>query len=291
MKKKLDWKKSKFEIRNIFFMFTGSIVLAISYAMFLVPFHIVPGGVSGIAIILNYLIKVPVGITSILLNIPIFYLGFRFLGKLYGIRSILGMVFSFLTIDFMYEILKLPKATDNPILASIYGGILMGIGLGLVLKGKATTGGTDIIGLIINKFTGVSVGVGIFIVDFFIISLSGLVYHSLEYPLLGYLTLFLSSKSIDFVLEGWTYAKLVFIVSEKEEEIKKYILEDMNRSGTFLFGETFYKENPKKVIMTVISTKEFPVLRQAVKRIDPEAFVIITDVYEVVGKGFRPRSI
>ncbi len=265
--------------------------MAVAYAMFLIPFHIVPGGVSGLAIILNYLSGAPVGITSIVLNIPIFYLGFRFLGKLYGIRSILGMIFSFLTIDLLHEIVKLPQATSNLLLASIYGGIIMGLGLGLVLKGRATTGGTDILGLIINKYTGVSVGVGIFLVDFFIISLSGIVYKSLEYPLLGYLTLFLSSKSIDFVLEGWSYAKLVLIVSEKEKEIKQFILNEMNRSGTYLYGQTFFLEKPKKVIMTVISTKEFPILRQAVKRIDPKAFMIVTEVYEVVGKGFRPRSL
>ncbi len=279
------------EGRNLFFMLTGSLIMAAAYAMFLIPFHIVPGGVSGLAIIFNYLSGAPVGLTSIVLNIPIFYLGFRFLGKLYGIRSILGMIFSFLTIDLLHEIVKLPQATGNLLLASIYGGIIMGLGLGLVLKGRATTGGTDILGLIINKYTGVSVGVGIFLVDFFIISLSGIVYKSLEYPLLGYLTLFLSSKSIDFVLEGWSYAKLVLIVSEKEKEIKQFILNEMNRSGTYLYGQTFFLEKPKKVIMTVISTKEFPILRQAVKRIDPKAFMIVTEVYEVVGKGFRPRSL
>jgi len=284
-------KHLKSEIKNIFFILSGSIVLGLAYSLFLIPHHIVPGGVSGIAIILNYFFKFPVGLTSILLNIPILYLGVKVLGGKYGIRTIGGMLILNFAIDFMHEILKLPSATENSLLASIYGGILLGLGLGLVFKGRASTGGTDVIGMVINKWTGISVGVGIFIVDFFIISTSGFAYHSLEAPLIGYLTLFLSSKVIDFVLEGWTYAKLALIITEKENSVKDFILKEMGRGGTFLHGETFYLGKPRKVIMTVISRKEFPILRQEIKNIDPGSFVIITDVYEVVGKGFRTRSL
>ncbi len=281
----------KKEIRNFLFIISGSAVLGLAYALFLIPHHIVPGGVSGIAIILNYFFSLPVGLTSILLNIPVLYLGVKVLGREYGARTILGMLILNFAIDFAHEVLRLPSATSNPLLASIYGGLLLGAGLGFVFKGRASTGGTDVIGQVLNRWTGMSVGVGIFLVDFFIISASGLTFKSLEAPLLGYLSLFLSSKTIDFVLEGWSYAKLALIVTEKEEEVKEFVLRGMNRSGTFLRGETFYLGKPRRVIMTVISRKEFPVLRQEVKRIDPQAFMIITDVYEVVGRGFRTRSL
>ncbi len=282
-------EKLKDELKSSFFIFIGAVIMGLSYSLFIIPFHIVPGGVSGVAIILNYLLKTPVGITSIILNIPIFYMGVKILGRGVGIRTLVGMGASYLTIDFFYEILKIRNATDNELLAAIYGGVLLGLGLGFVFKGKATTGGTDIIGMIINKYTGISVGVGIFMVDFVIISLSGFIYRSLEAPLIGYLTLYISSQVIDFVIEGWSYAKMALIVTKKEEEVKDYIMNRMNRGGTFLRGETLYKGEDKKIIMTVVSRKEFPILRQAIKSIDPEAFVIITDVYEVLGKGFRKR--
>jgi len=281
----------KGEARNFLFIITGSVVLALAYGLFLIPHHIVPGGVSGIAIILNYFFSFPVGLTSIVLNIPVLYLGVKVLGKGYGARTILGMLILNFAIDFAHEVLRLPSATSNPLLASIYGGLLLGVGLGLVFKGRASTGGTDVIGQVLNRWTGISVGVGIFLVDFFIISASGITFRSLEAPLFGYLTLFLSSKTIDFVLEGWSYAKLALIITEKEEEVKEFILKEMNRSGTFLHGETFYLGKTRRVIMTVISRKEFPILRQEVKKIDPEAFMIVTDVYEVVGRGFRTRSL
>ncbi len=281
----------KQEIKNFVFIIIGSLLLAISYALFIIPFHIVPGGVSGIAIIINYFIKAPVGILTIVLNLPILYLGMKKLGRAYGIKSIVGILFSYLGIDFFYEVLKFKNihATNNEILASIYGGVMLGVGLGLVFKGRASTGGTDVIGMLINKYTGISVGMGILIVDSLIISASGFSYHSLEAPLIGYLTLFVSSKAIDFVLEGWNYAKMAFIITEKEDEVKELIFNKIGRGGTIFYGKTLYKEEPRNIIMTVISIKQFPTLRQEIRKIDPHAFVIISDIYEVLGRGFRKR--
>ncbi len=281
----------KQEIKNFIFIISGSLLLAISYALFIIPFHIVPGGVSGIAIIINYFASVPVGILTIVLNLPILYLGMKKLGRAYGIKSIVGILFSYLGIDFFYEILKFKNihATNNEILASIYGGVMLGVGLGLVFKGRASTGGTDVIGMLINRYTGISVGMAILIVDSLIISASGFSYHSLEAPLIGYLTLFVSSKAIDFVLEGWNYAKMAFIITDKEGEVKDLIFDKLGRGGTVFFGKTLYKEEPKNIIMTVVTRKQFPTLRQEIRKIDPNAFVIISDIYEVLGRGFRRR--
>ncbi len=284
-------ENTKQEIKNFVFIIIGSIILAISYALFIIPFHIVPGGVSGIAIIINYFANVPVGLLTIVLNLPILYLGIKKLGRAYGIKSIVGILFSYLGIDFFYEILKFKNihATNNEILASIYGGVMLGVGLGLVFKGRASTGGTDVIGMLINKYTGISVGMAILIVDSLIISASGFSYHSLEAPLIGYLTLFVSSKAIDFVLEGWNYAKMAFIITDKENEVRELIFDKLGRGGTIFFGKTLYKEEPKNIIMTVVTRKQFPTLRQEIRKIDPNAFVIISDIYEVLGRGFRKR--
>ncbi len=267
--------------------------MALSYALFLIPLHIVPGGVSGISIIINYVSpKIPVGVLSILLDLPIFYMGVKKLGKNYGAKTILGMFLTYLSIDFLYEIvgLKTIKVTDNILLGSIYGGVLLGIGLGLIFKGGASTGGTDTIGWIINKYTGWSVGIAILMVDSFVIFGGGIVYHSLEAPLIGFLNLFLSTKVIDFVLEGMDYAKMAIIISEKQEPIRDFILKDLDRSGTVFFGETLYKGSPAKTIMTVVSRREFQILQQEVRKIDPKAFVVISNVYEVLGEGFRTRN-
>jgi len=283
--------KIKYQIKDFSLIIIGSAIFSISYAIFIIPFHIVPGGTSGIAVILNYFFKAPVGIVAILLNMPILYLGVKKLGRELGAKTIVGIGLSYLLIDFFYEVIgfKNIKVTDSIILAAIYGGVLMGIGLGIVFRGNASTGGSDLLGMLINKYTGITIGMGILIVDSIIIFASGFAYSDFEAPLIGYLVLFVSSKVIDFVLEGWNYAKIVFIISEKKDKIKKLILDNMGRGGTIFLGKSLYKNINKDIIMTVISIKQFPYLRQEIKRVDPHAFVIISEVYEVLGKGFRKR--
>ncbi|MGB9835254.1 MAG: YitT family protein [Candidatus Saccharicenans sp.] len=275
-------------VKNVLFILLGSAVMGLGYSLFLIPFHLVPGGVSGISIILNYLFKWPVGLVTIALNIPIFLLSFKFLGKNYVINTLIGMGTSSLFIDFFHEVLKLPRGTENPLLAAIYGGLLLGLGLGLVFKGEASTGGSDVIGLILNRYTGVSVGIGIMLTDFFIISASGLVFKNLEAPLYGYIVLFISSKVIDLVLEGWSFSKLVIITSSKTEEITDFILNRLDRSGSALKSRSLYLNKEGEIIITVIHRKQLPELKSFIKKVDPKAFVIINDTYEVLGKGFKP---
>lgn len=275
-------------VKNVLFILIGSAVMGLGYSLFLIPFHLVPGGVSGISIILNYLFKWPVGLVTITLNIPIFLLSFKFLGKNYVINTLIGMGTSSLFIDFFHEVLKLPRGTENPLLAAIYGGLLLGLGLGLVFKGEASTGGSDVIGLILNRYTGVSVGIGIMLTDFFIISASGLVFKNLEAPLYGYIVLFISSKVIDLVLEGWSFSKLVIITSSKTDEITDFILNRLDRSGSALKSRSLYLNKEGEIIITVIHRKQLPELKSFIKKVDPKAFVIINDTYEVLGKGFKP---
>ena len=275
-------------IKNMLFILFGSAIMGLGYALFLIPFHLVPGGVSGISIIFNYLFRFPVGLVTILLNLPILLLSLKFLGKRSVVNTLLGMASSSLFIDFFHEIIKLPRGTENQLLAAIYGGLLLGLGLGLVFKGEASTGGSDVIGLIFNKYTGMSVGIGIMLTDFFVISASGLVYKNLEAPLYGYIVLFISSKVIDLVLEGWTFSKLVIITSPRTEEIADFILNKLDRSGSALKSRSLYLNKEGEIIITVIHRKQLPELKSFIKKVDPKAFVIINDTYEVLGKGFKP---
>jgi len=267
----------------------GCAVMGLAYSLFLIPHHFVPGGVSGIAIIINYFVKLPVGATIVALNIPIFLLGFRTMGKKYVGSSLFGMVLSSVIIDLFHEILRVPSATQNEVLASIYGGIMLGAGLGLVFRGRASTGGSDIIGMILSKYTGMSLGFGIMITDFVIISAAGLAFWNLEAPLYGYIVLFLSTKVIDMILEGWSFSKLVIITSTRTDEIADFILHTLDRSGTALRSRSLYLNREGEIILTVIHRKQLTDLREFVRDIDPEAFVIINDTYDVLGRGFKTR--
>jgi len=277
--------------KNALLILVGCVITGLAYAMFLIPHHFVPGGVSGIAIILNYFGRFPVGAMMILLNIPVFLLGLKTMGKKYVLNSLAGMVISAVFIDFFNKILKLPSATDNPVLASIYGGVMLGVGLGIVFRGRASTGGSDIIGMVLSKYTGMSLGYGIMVTDFVIISASGLALRSLEAPLYGYLVLFLSTKVIDMVLEGWNYSKLVIITSTRTDEIADFILRGLDRSGTALRSRSLYLNREDELILTVIHRKQLADLRSYIKKTDPEAFVIINDTYDVLGKGFKSHLI
>jgi uncharacterized membrane-anchored protein YitT (DUF2179 family) len=269
---------------------SGSIIMGIGYALFLIPFHLVPGGLSGISIMLNYLFHLPVGLVIIVLNIPVLLISYRFLSRKYVFTTLAGMLSSSLLIDFFNQVLNWPKGTENMLLASIYGGLLLGLGLGLVFRGEASTGGSDVIGLILNKYLGVSVGMGIMITDFIIISASGLVFRQLEAPLYGYIVLFISSRVIDLVLEGWNFSKLVIITSSQPELIADFILHQLDRSGSALKSRSLYLNRDGEIIITVIHRKQLAELKSFIRRTDPEAFVIVNDTYEVLGKGFKANQ-
>jgi len=265
----------------------GCSISAVANALFLIPHHFVPGGIAGVSIILNFFFKLPVGALIFVLNVPVIILAFKVMGRSYALRSLAGIALSSVLIDFFHEIVRIPSATDNPILASIYGGVMLGVGLGLVFRGRATTGGSDVIGMILSKGTGVSIGFGILITDFIIISASGLAYRNLEAPLYGYIVLFLSTRVIDMVLEGWNYSKLVIITSSQTQRIADFILKELARGGTPIKARSLYLNREGEVIMTVIHRKQLPELRRFIKDTDPQAFVIINDTYDVQGKGFR----
>jgi uncharacterized membrane-anchored protein YitT (DUF2179 family) len=277
--------------KNALLILIGCAITGLAYAMFLIPHHFVPGGISGIAMIANYFAGLPVGALIMVLNIPVFLLGLKTMGKKYVVNSLAGMVVSSVFIDLFHEVLKLPSATGNPVLASIYGGVMLGVGLGIVFRGRASTGGSDIIGMVISKYTGMSLGYGIMVTDFLVISASGLALRSLEAPLYGYLVLFLSTKVIDMILEGWSYSKLVIITSTRVDEIADFILRGLDRSGTALRSRSLYLNREGEIILTVIHRKQLADLRRFIKKADPEAFVIINDTYDVLGKGFKSHLI
>ena len=276
-------------LSDIFLIIIGSAIMGLAYNLFLIPHRIVPGGVGGISIILNYLLKTPVGLVVIIFNIPLFALGVKALGRIYGVKSLFGIILSSLAIDFFSYVVPVPSITNNEILAAVYGGILLGAGLGIVFRCNGSTGGTDIVGQVLNRYTNLSIGMGILITDFVIISLAGFIFGKLELALYGYLNLFISSKVIDLISEGWSFTRAVFIISDKTSEIAQRIMNDMGRGVTRLYAKGEYTDTERDVLLCVMTKREIPTVRSLAKEIDPNAFVIINDVYEVLGKGFRPR--
>ena len=277
-------------VREFLLIAVGSALVGASLSLFLVPNRISAGGVSGLATVVHHIAHMPTGISMLVMNIPLFILGVRYLGGMFGVRTLVGIVLSSLFTDLFSEVLGWQAMTDELLLASLYGGALLGVGLGIIFKTKGSTGGTDIIAQLLNKSTGMMPGQAFMMVDSIIISIAGLAFKSAELALWGFISLFVSTKIIDVIIEGRPYAKSVYIVSDRAEEIHQFVSEELDRTSTLLPAVGMHTGEQKPVLMCVVAKKQVYALRDAVHEIDPEAFMIISDVYEVLGKGFHPRS-
>ena len=219
------------------------------------------------------------------LNIPLFLLGIKILGRSFGIKTLFATLILSLAIDFLAQFLS--SVTDDLLLASIFGGLLVGLGLGLVLKQDASTGGTDLGVKIIHKIVPyVSVGQLLLIIDAFIVLTAALVFKNYELGLYAAITLFILSRVIDTVIVGVNYTKAVHIISDKPDEISSKLVFEMNHGMTRLNGRGMYSGKDKNVLLCIIRRRELPHLKSVVSEIDNNAFIFVTDVREVLGEGF-----
>lgn len=261
----------------------GCLVGATAYPWFLVPNHIAPGGLTGLSTVLNYLFQWPVGITSLIMNIPLFLIGYRTMGRGFAARSLIATVLFSLLID----LLPLPPMTENPLLGALFGGVLLGVGLGLIFRGGATTGGTDMVARVIHeRFRHISVGAILFTIDCIVVLLAAL-YIQVEYALYAFISLYVSAKLINVVLDGLTTEKACYIISEKNKEIKQGIMQELDRGTTVLNGEGGFSGQARPVLLCVVSAQEVVRLKTIVRRTDSQAFVFISDAHEVLGEGFK----
>ncbi|AGB42099.1 hypothetical protein Halha_2223 [Halobacteroides halobius DSM 5150] len=279
----------KKELFYDYFMITiGSLLTAMGLVIFLIPNKIAAGGVSGLATIIYYIFNLPVGKVMLALNIPLFIAGVKELGTKFGIRTLYGIVALSLATDLLTG--KLAVITHDPLLASLYGGGLAGLGLGLVFRAKGTTGGTDLVAQIISKYTHFSPGKSLLIIDFCVITLAGLTFDA-EQALYAFIALYVTSYAIDLVQEGLDIAKATFIISDCAPQIRQEILEEMDRGVTILKGEGGFSSNSKEILLCSISRSEVSDLKRLVHTIDEDAFVIITEAHEVLGEGFNEHKI
>ncbi|HNW87184.1 MAG TPA: YitT family protein [Candidatus Limiplasma sp.] len=261
----------------------GCVLGAMAYPLFLVPNAIAPGGLTGIATILHALFGTPVGTVSLLMNIPLFLIGYRAMGKVFAFRSLVATILFSLLIDW----LPMPVATTDTLLGSLFGGILMGFGLGLILRGGATTGGSDMVARMVHmRFQHISVGAFLFFIDFCVVLAAGF-FIRVESALYAFISIYAGSRVVDLVVQGVDRQKACYIITAQTEVVKNKLMAELGRGLTILSAHGGFRGEERPVLLCIVSAQEVSRLKTIVRMEDERAFVFITDAYEVLGEGFR----
>ena len=277
--------KSKNFYVDILVIIIGSFISSLGVSLFLSNAKLLSGGVTGIALILQYLWEVPSGITVFLLNIPLFFVSYKYLNKRFTIYTAIGML-SFSTALMITKPLSTLVQVDDMLLYCIYGGVLSGIGSGLIFYRNGSTGGTDIITMVIRKkYSNFDIGQVGFAFNLIIVTVSIFIF-GLPRALYTLISMFITSTILDKVLNGFTSKKLLLILTEKEDDIINYVIKDMNRGITALMAEGGYTRDKKRLLYVAVTTSQMISLKTKILRVDPKAFITIIDVSEVKGKGF-----
>lgn len=273
------------ELVKCFLAIIGGALVGIGEAWVLIPLKLTTGGFNGIGMLIYYIFGVPVFVVSLLLNIPLFLISIKMLGTRYSFRTLLSM----LTLSLMLNVgANWVPLTNDLLLAAVFGSTIIGIGIAIAIKGESTTGGTDLIAKIIqSKFKHLNLGEVIFAIDGLIIAIAAFTFESIEIALYSSIAVFVMTKIVDFVLVGGKYAKAIFIISDKYEEISDYIMSDIKRGVTILEGKGAYSGNERKVIFCIANKREIPMIKEKINIVDKDAFVIITTVTEAIGSGFQ----
>lgn len=276
---------NKHPVRDYILVLLGSLIVALALNWFLVPNKIAAGGVSGLATVIHYLVGLPVGVTMLLVNVPLFLIAIRSLGSRFGLKTFIGAIATALFVDLLAPWLHAP--TTDPALASIYGGLLVGVGIGITFRAGGSTGGTDVAAQLLHRYFRLGLGRMLLLADGFVILFAGIVFNA-EAALYAFISVYLAARAIDFIQEGGTYAKAAFIVSMMNAEISGRVLHDMERGVTELQGQGMFTGEDRPVLFVIVSRAELVQLQRLVAEIDPRAFMVVTDVAEVLGEGFGP---
>lgn len=264
---------------------TGCILLAVSINVFLVPYKISAGGISAIGTILLYLFGIKMSLTNLFFNIALFIFGCKYLGKGAVIKTALGIM---LLSAFLEVTSYIPQYTENVIVGVLSGGILMGAGVGMIVKIGASTGGSDFAGLILKKFLPhITLARLILIIDVVIVIMSGIVFKSYTVTVYSLITLFVSSLITDKIIILGDNAKMLQIFSKENKKISNHILNQFERGVTGVRCIGMYTHEESRMLLCVISPKELPIYMNMIKNYDKEAFVIVSNVHEVIGEGFK----
>ena len=267
----------------------GCLLGSLGFNLFLIPSHLLSGGLSGIAIILYYMTDWPVGVQLLVYNLPILYLAYRFFGKLYAVDTIVGTVMFSAAIDFTSFVVQYELVHDV-MLNAIFGGVLAGIGFGIVFKADANTGGLDVLGAIVKKYYSIDMGTVVFVLNMVVIALSACMF-SLEAALFTLVSIYVTAELTNRVAAGFNREKYIIIVSGRSGQIGEAVMERMQRGVTYLNGRGGFLRERKDILFIVVSLTQVSRVKAIVDEYDTEAFMIVSDTSEVMGRGFTREKV
>lgn len=274
----------------MFFMIVlGGVIGGISFNVFLMPHKLLSGGVSGIALIMNYLFGLNPGVLLFFFNIPIFIAGYKFVDREFILLSLVGMTAFSVSID-AFSFLKDIIFIDDTLLSCLYGGVLNGIGMGIVFRNRASQGGVDIVAVIVKKYFSMNLGSTSLMINFIIVGI-GSMFYGLKLAMYTLVSMYVSSAVLDRVQQGFGSSKSVMIITDNEQQVADTILRTLDRGVTYLEGEGAYTGNRKRVIYCIVKLNQLAKLKQIVREVDSNAFMAVSDTSEVLGHGFANRGI
>lgn len=273
------------EVRRALLIALGSTFLALGVVLFLAPNRVATGGTPGMAILLHALTGLPIGLLMVAINLPLLLLGWRLLGRAFTLRTIAAVLLSSALIQLFGDILQLGALSGEILLATLYGGISVGLGVGLILRGEASAGGSTIIARLVAGHSHLKPGQVIFAIDLAIIVASGLVFRSIEPALWSLISIYVTSKCIDTILTGALTEKVVHIATGRPQELSRQIVAQLGRHGTILTGTGLVADERKTLIFVTVEARRIALLREIILQTDPEAFMVVMDAAEMLGRG------
>ncbi|MBA4495235.1 YitT family protein [Paenactinomyces guangxiensis] len=275
-------------LKNGTFILLGAVLVAVGLEIFLVPNQVIDGGIVGISIMLSHLTGLNLGLLLFVLNLPFFFLGYKQIGKTFALSTLFGVVMMSIGTNVLHPV---PGLTRDPLLAAVFGGIILGIGVGMVIRYGGSLDGTEILAILFNKKLPFSVGQIVLFLNLFILGSAGLVFENWDRAMYSLIAYFIAFKMIDTTIEGFDETKSVWIISDRPEKLGECILNRLGRGVTYLRGEGAYTGEYKKVLFCVITRLEEAKLKSIVEDVDPHAFLAIGNIHDVKGGRFKKRDI
>ena len=274
-------------LKKFVFITAGAILMAVALEVFLVPNDIIDGGITGISIVLSKITALPLGIFLFIINLPFLFLGYKQIGKTFAISTLYGIVVMSVTTQLLHHV---SPFTNEKILAVLFGGLILGLGVGLVIRFGGSLDGTEIVAILLSKKTRIPVGQIIMIMNVFIFIIAGFVFgwDSAMYSIFTY---YMASKVMDIMVEGLNESKSVTIISSEYEEISQTIQDRLGRTTTFIYARGGYSREDTQMIYCVVTRLELAKLKSVVQEIDPKAFIAIEHVSDVLGGNFEKSAI
>lgn len=273
------------ELKNLLFLTIGSLILAVGVCQFLLPNQITTGGTPGAAILIHHFTGLSTGLLMLMINLPLLILGFKQLGRSFAFRTIFTIFISSFFVDLFAVYLKFDALTDETLLASIFGGVLIGLGVGLIFQGNSSAGGSTIIARMIAARTELKTGQVLLGLDFLIIVSSIYVFKDVEKAMWSLMSIYVTSRCVDMILTRGPSKKVVHIVSDKIDELSSAIVDSLGKDGTIISGVALHENDPKTMIFIVVEVKKLRLLREIIKSHDSKAFMIVMEASEMLGRG------